>query len=469
VTALLDSSVPDGWDVRTLGEVATTQLGKVIDPKEKNRPPRLPYLRNANVQWDRFELSDVFKMHFSEHESAKYRVEPGDLLVCEGGIVGRAAIWTGEIPDVHFQNALHRIRSRNPLVSAEWLLENLRNLASNGYLADRAQGNTIQHLSQQELRALPIVVPPRSVQDGLIATISALRISQASAGSHVAQARHAIERFRRAVLVAACSGRLTTEWRMNQVDLAVPTSQEINELQAGSRRLRRGVDASLPTDDLNGLELPATWERRTVAWLLSSGALTDVKDGNHGANHPRVSEFTPQGLPFITANCVHGGKIDYDAAPKLAGEPLNRLRVGFSEADDVVLTHKGTVGRVAVASQASVLTPQTTYYRCAAGAIDPHYLAIFMESLYFYVQLAHVMSQTTRDFVPISKQYALTIVLPSLAEQVEIVRCVSQLLAAADRLLQRVASARRRVDRSSQAFLAKTFRSELAGSRAEGS
>src|SRR5438067_1943906 len=147
------------WRNVSLGDIADTQLGKTINPRTKLGPRQRPYLRNANVQWDRIDLNDVATMDFSEAEAAVYDLKPGDLLVCEGGIVGRGAIWQGEMGECHFQNALHRVRPRNGDVSAEWLLENLRWLSATGRLAEAAQGVTIQHLSQKQLRSLPIILP----------------------------------------------------------------------------------------------------------------------------------------------------------------------------------------------------------------------------------------------------------------------------------------------------------------------
>jgi type I restriction enzyme S subunit len=191
------------------------------------------------------------------------------------------------------------------------------------------------------------------------------------------------------------------------------------------------------------------------------GALEDVKDGNHGANHPKVSEFTPEGIPFIAANLVHDGKIDYDNAPRLSGKPLERLRIGFAKKNDVILTHKGSVGRVAIADRDCILTPQTTYYRCDRELIAPEYLAIYLQSFYFYFQLAGEMSQTTRDFVPISDQYLMGLIIPPPAEQMEIARRVNQLLGLTDTIRQHIDNSMNRVDRSSQAVLAKAFRGEL--------
>jgi type I restriction enzyme S subunit len=232
--------------------------------------------------------------------------------------------------------------------------------------------------------------------------------------------------------------------------------------RSGARTTRRGVrpEASLdPT--IAEMELPATWVRVTVSKALTLGALIDVKDGNHGSNHPKVDEFTASGAPFIAANLVHDGQIDYEHAPRLSGRPLQRLRIGFAKPDDVILTHKGSVGRVAIADRDCVLTPQTTYYRCDPQLILPGYLAIYQQSLYFYLQLAAEMSQTTRDFVPISDQYLLSLILPPPDEQREIVHRASRMFELADRLLARIEAASHRLECSSQAVLAKAFRGEL--------
>src|SRR5687768_11019975 len=91
-------------------DLASTQLGKALRPSERDGPRHRKYLRNANVRWDGFDLSDLATMHFSEEESRRYSLEPGDLLVCEGGEVGRCAIWGGQVDNCHFQKAIHRVR-----------------------------------------------------------------------------------------------------------------------------------------------------------------------------------------------------------------------------------------------------------------------------------------------------------------------------------------------------------------------
>ena len=101
-----------GWGVKRIEEIAAHSLGKMLD-KAKNKGEFKQYLRNLNVRWFAFDLSDVLEMRFLPEEAAKYTVVRGDVLVCEGGYPGRAAIWNEDYP-IHFQKALHRVRFHEP-------------------------------------------------------------------------------------------------------------------------------------------------------------------------------------------------------------------------------------------------------------------------------------------------------------------------------------------------------------------
>lgn len=265
-------------------------------------------------------------------------------------------------------------------------------------------------------------------------------------------------RFRKSVLGAAVSGRLTSEWRKENPELTFNFDAFPNV-----PKTRRGVpDIVKFPDSLHALKKPETWTWASAALLLKKGVFLDLKDGNHGAAHPKTSEFTPEGLPFITAaNVSNNGTIDYESAPKVSGEALKKLRVGFSEPNDVIFTHKGTVGRVAVNVKKCVLTPQTTYYRLDQNIILSKYLSIFLQSEKFSTQIDLIKSQTTRDFVPITTQYELFHLIPPTLEQAEIVLRVEKLFAYADQFEAKVTSAKTRIDYLTQSILSKAFRGEL--------
>jgi type I restriction enzyme S subunit len=164
------SGLPPTWTKAKLGEVAETRLGKMLSAKARTGVNSRPYLRNKNVQWGRFDLEDVWEMDFSAEEFQRFEVVPGDLLVCEGGEVGRAAIWRGEIAGMGYQKALHRVRPRAG-VAPEFLLYLLMRLAQTNAFAPFVTGSTIKHLPQENLRDLPVPLPPLNEQRRIVTAI----------------------------------------------------------------------------------------------------------------------------------------------------------------------------------------------------------------------------------------------------------------------------------------------------------
>jgi type I restriction enzyme S subunit len=102
--------LPIGWRSVRLCEVCDLRLGKMLSPASKTGNRNVPYLRNVNVQWNRFDLTEIAEMDFTEQQETTLLLKPGDLLVCEGGEPGRAAVWEGQIRRCCYQKALHRLR-----------------------------------------------------------------------------------------------------------------------------------------------------------------------------------------------------------------------------------------------------------------------------------------------------------------------------------------------------------------------
>ena len=117
----------EGWIVKKLGEVCESDLGKTIN-KSKDKGHFYPYLCSINVLWNAFDFSTIKEAKFEETELDKYSVSKGDLLICEGGDIGRAAIWNFD-NTILYQNALHRVRCYDNLNSMFCLyyLKYLRN------------------------------------------------------------------------------------------------------------------------------------------------------------------------------------------------------------------------------------------------------------------------------------------------------------------------------------------------------
>lgn len=176
------------WPVVELGTVCGIQLGKMLSPKSKRGTRPVPYLRNVNVQWARFDLADVAWMDFDELEEEKFRLKPGDLLVCEGGEPGRAAIWQGEIERCCYQKSLHRIRPRTGLAHPPFVMYRLWLSSLAGDFTNSQTQTTIAHLPLEKLVCLPIPLPPLQEQE-LIAGLLSEQLATVSSARMLAQSR----------------------------------------------------------------------------------------------------------------------------------------------------------------------------------------------------------------------------------------------------------------------------------------
>jgi type I restriction enzyme S subunit len=167
-------------------------------------------------------------------------------------------------------------------------------------------------------------------------------------------------------------------------------------------------------------ENPHGFPMITAGEALSSGLLLDVQDGNHGESHPKVSDFVTTGVPFITANCLEGDGLNTKICYFLPEPFLRRLRVGFSTAGDVLLSHKGSVGQVQIVPSSVrtiVLSPQVTYYRTNPEHIAPAYLAAYFRTAFFQARLELMSKQSTRAYVGITRQQKLPLLIPPLPLQ----------------------------------------------------
>jgi restriction endonuclease S subunit len=156
---------PKGWPIRHFESICDSRLGKMLDAKQQTGQHQRPYLRDANVYWDHLELDSILEMDFDEADRDEFRLEKGDVLICEGGEVGRCAIWDDDLPECYFQKALHRARPMEGTATSEFVLYLLRELAQNGSLMDAVSKMTFAHLTGVKLKALRIPVPPVSLQE----------------------------------------------------------------------------------------------------------------------------------------------------------------------------------------------------------------------------------------------------------------------------------------------------------------
>jgi type I restriction enzyme S subunit len=154
-----------GFLLKSLKEFGSSRLGKMLDGKKIIGNNLKPYLRNSNVQWFRFQLDNLLQMDFNENDKREFSLNSGDVLMCEGGEIGRCAIWKDEIGDCYFQKAIHRIRLNDKYVLPEYFVYMFKKISDNGGLDEFKSAATISHLTGEKLKKMRMPIPPINLQN----------------------------------------------------------------------------------------------------------------------------------------------------------------------------------------------------------------------------------------------------------------------------------------------------------------
>ncbi len=174
---------------------------------------------------------------------------------------------------------------------------------------------------------------------------------------------------------------------------------------------------------------PMGWKNITVRQAINEKIIDKPLDGNHGEKHPKTSDYVPAGVPFIMANNLVDGRVDLENCAFISQKQANSLDKGFARDGDVLITHKGTIGRTAILHCTYpyiMLTPQVTYYRPITGII-PEYLKAYFDTDYFQGVIGNIASAgSTRAYIGITAQQELPLLIPPMEKQKEYAAFVQQ-------------------------------------------
>lgn len=203
--AVLKESFGEIKEYIPLGKITVSRLGKMLD-KEKNTGILQPYLRNINVRWFSFDLSDLLEMRIEPEENEKYSVTKGDLIICEGGEPGRCAIWEQD-ETIFYQKALHRVRftdDSNP----KFYMYYFWFAAQTGKLNPFFTGMGIKHLTGQSLVKVPVPTARKEEQDLIVQEIESRLSVCDSIEKTVDTALQQADAMRQSILKKAFEGEL---------------------------------------------------------------------------------------------------------------------------------------------------------------------------------------------------------------------------------------------------------------------
>lgn len=193
---------PAHWAIPPVYARFDVQLGKMLDEKRIKGTHLAPYLRNVDVQWSSVNTEDLPVMDFDEQDRVKYSLKKDDILVCEGGEIGRCALWQGDIKDCYYQKALHRLRPMHKKDDPQFFQFVMRTLVDAGIFSSEALASTIQHLPAEKLRVLRYPSPPLHEQHAIVTYIKQ-ETTKLDAMRDATEKTIGLLKERRAALIAA--------------------------------------------------------------------------------------------------------------------------------------------------------------------------------------------------------------------------------------------------------------------------
>ncbi|MFJ3599884.1 restriction endonuclease subunit S [Streptomyces sp. NPDC090126] len=426
-----------------LGEVADTTLGKMLDKAKSTGKYPAKYLRNINVQWGRIDQEDVLFMDIHPDEREFFALRAGDLLVCEGGEVGRCAIWQGGGDEyVSFQKALHRIRPGGAL-AVEYLRYYLEFLSDSGGLKKYSTGSTIKHLPQQRLREIPVALPPIREQHRIVEALDDHISRVDSAAKTLNDARMRAVRLRKSAVQQAMSGKLAER---------NPFDQPVGEL---IRDVRRIVQTSgtvkqknARADAIEGnLSIPSHWQ------ILPLGSL--CLSIEYGTSSKTGSASSPDDVPVLRMGNIQDGGINLDSLKYLPADHPEVKKRALADGDLLFNRTNSAelVGKAAVYRSSMGRATFASYLiRCRlATGIEPDWVSLCVNSVEGRRYINSVVTQQVGQAnVNGSKLGAFPIPVPPHGEQLRILAAIrdwdetfQRSVGAANRALQRAAHLRK--------------------------
>ena len=398
--------VPTHWSLPPLYLRYEVLLGKMLDTKRQTGATALPYLRNVDVQWDRVNTVDLPEMDIDPSELERYTVRAGDLLVCEGGEVGRSAVWRDTAAVCAFQKAIHRARPLSTSEEPRFLYHCMQHACARGVFLANGNPNTIPHLTGEAFRLYRFPRPPIDEQRRIAAFLDR---ETAKIDALVAEQRRLME--------------LLKEKRQAVISHAV--TKGLNP------------DAPMKASRVEWLgEVPAHW---TIMPLIRATATRC--DGPFGSGL-KSEHYTDVGVRVVRLqNIKFEGFSDSDAAYIDADYYADSLSGHDVDEGDLLIAGLGddnhTVGRTCVAPvgiEPAMVKADCFRFRLKAGAL-PKFISHQLNSG-AKADAGMLSTGTTRSRIPLSSMGRRSIALPSPQEQEEIVSFVETTKAQLDRLME---------------------------------
>ena len=352
------------WKTVKLGELLDVQNGYEFNSKQFSSEGEIPLIRIRDLK-----AGMDTKTRYTGEYDAKYIVKKGDLLI---GIDGEFRCYEWKGVNALLNQRVCRLQNFKGNLYERYLLYVINNQLKK--IEDVTGFTTVKHLSSTTIKEINLVLPPLTEQQRIVAKLDAA---------------------------------------FAEIDTAIDAANaQINNIAMLRKRILNGwIEKNASPEDYC-----------TVQDCIDKEWLKQPFDGNHGEIHPKASDYTATGVPFIMARDLSNGEVNLTECKFISHEQAASLRVGFAKNNDLLFTHKGTIGEVALLEcQADfvMLTPQVTAYRVIdESRIDRLFLYYLFKSIFFQSQIQQIAGiGTTRAYIGITRQKQLSLCLPSIELQ----------------------------------------------------
>jgi len=425
----VEFTIPSTWQWVKLGDICESCLGKMLD-KTKNKGVFQSYLRNINVRWSEFDLSDLLQMRFEESETERYSINYGDLVVCEGGEPGRCAIWSSDTP-IKFQKALHRVRCYDGILN-KYIEIVLHSYALDGTLEKYYTGSTIKHLTGESLASISIPLPPTNEQKRIISKVDNLSKYIKTLESSNRDIQLYLLKIRNKVLQDAIRGTLVMQDATDgdsseELSNIIKSKGEVN-LDAKIKKSKETPVMPI-TNEEKLFDIPINW-----SWCHLSDICVFLSRGKS----PKYTE-TDKTYPVFAQKCnLKQGGISLDQALFLDPASLSKWTDEYKlKTGDILVnsTGTGTVGRTRLFNEAVLGKYPFVVPDSHVSVVRTHnnvcseyiYYLLLSKDIQSYIE-DNLAGSTNQKELYIGTLQNLPVPLPPYKEQIRIVQKLNSII-----------------------------------------
>lgn len=389
--------IPQNWEVKPLKYGAKIVLGKMLCPEDKGGYFLKPYLKSKNIQWLKVDISSVEKMWFSKKEMSLYQLQRGDLILSEGGEVGKVCIWDNELEECYIQNSAHKV-SMSGSSDSKYHLYQMFAFGQRKLFDSIVNRVSIAHLTREKLSSIKFIFPNLSEQKQIVKFLDQ-KTSEIDQAIAIKEQQIALLNERKQIVI--------------------------------QKAVTQGLDQNPPMKD-SGVEwigqIPAHWN--TITKLKHIASLK----GRQGWQGLKADEYIDEGPYVVSSAHFEGLDINWDKCPHVSRERYEMdSHIQLNIADILLMKDGAKMGKMAYISNLPDLACLNSHLLLIRSLktqdeffFESKYMLYFMLSEKFqdYVQV----KGTGTTFMGISQESIgnFPIALPSLYEQIQIASFLDQ-------------------------------------------